>query len=341
MKKLIIIPTLLLIHSCSSPKPVHRQIACSDCEKSEPIDQSVTTAPDYCSGGQKGTDKERFSRGVNTDNDQVTLNIGYQVVSGVKSVGGYDLYSDQMGPSATYVEEGVEYPTDDEYVGLMYPRRVYSDSFLGRGKENSFEIVDSPVRTDFEGKSDKVKGRYVSTDMRITQYSFFPRKNVPAIKMEGDKFILTLTTGEEIVVDKNTGHVISGVAKEVAAKNPLQNRVDAQGNKNIRQFPDTDFVYQGEGLYIETHLGYSKDEKKPGSIVPVKALVDGKWQECKLKSDELWVSNFGYYLPQGHENFLSSGWSCTRFKFQRDEDLYKLIKKKCPTFKFPKLIHGN
>ena len=337
MKKLIIIPALFLIHSCTSHKQIHRQIACTDCEQSEPIDQSVITPADFCSGGQKGTDKERFSRSVNTGNDNVSFNVGYQVVNGVKSVSGYDLYSDQMGPASTYYEEGVEYPVD-EYIGLMYPKRLYSDTFLGRSKEGTFEVIDSPVRTDFEGKTTKINGRYVSTDMRINQYSFFPRKVVPAIKMRETEFELTLTTGEKIVVDKKTGRVISGVAKEVPPKNQLENRVDAQGNKNTRQYPDTDFIYEGDGLYIETHVGYSVDEKKPGSIVPVKALVDGKWQECKLKSDDLWVSNYGYYLPQGHENFLSSGWSCTRYKFQTDEELYKMIKKKCPTFKFPKLI---
>lgn len=337
MKNFILISSLILIHSCSSYKKPERQIACVDCEQAEPIDQAQITAADYCSGGQKGTEKQRYSRSVNTGNDEVTLNIGYLESQGTKKVSGYDIYSYQMGPSSTYVEDTVEYLPDED-IGLMYPKRVYSDSFIGRGKDGNFEIVDSPVRTDFIGKTATINGRYVSTDMRITQYSFFPRKNVPAIKKTESEMILKLTTGEEIVIDIKTGHVVSGVAKEVAPKSQIENRVDAEGNKNIRQYPDTDFSYQGEGIYIETHLGYSKDEKKPGNIVPVKAFVDGKVQECKLRSDDLWVTSYGYYLPQGHENFLSSYWNCTRFKFQKDEELYYMIKKKCPMFKFPALI---
>lgn len=328
---------------------VNKKVVCTQCEQlkaqqdkdevlapyeaSGPIDQSLKTPKDFCAGNKQGDDRETYSQSAYSDSDnEISMDITYQEKAKDKanrSVGGHEVSADRMGKAYTYVEEGVEYPTED--MALMYPRRSYESEFRGRGKEGTFDIVDSPVREEFENK--KLKERFVSTDMRITQYSFFPRKKIPAIKKRDDKIIMQLTTGEEFTIDAKTGRVVAGVAKDVAPKNQIEVRP-----ANTRTFPDSDFSYQGEGIYIETKVTYNKDEKKPGSIVPVRAMVDGKLQECKLKSDDLWTRDYGYYLPQGHEKYLSSGWDCTRFKFEKDEELYEMIKQKCPSFKFPALI---
>lgn len=327
---------------------VNRKVSCDKCEQekqlqnldevlapheaSEAIDQSKKTEKDFCAGGQKGTERKKYSQSVHYDSDNdVSVNILYQQNGEDQQnrvVGGYDISADRMGQGLPYVEEGVEYTGEDAQT--MYPKRSYSDSYEGRGKQSVFEIVDMPVKEVYENK--KLKERYVSTDMRMTQYTFFPRKNVPSIKKRDDKIIMKLTTGEEIVVDAISGRIVSGAAKSIPAKNPVEIRPT-----NKRTFPDNDFSYQGEGLFIESKVTYNKDERKPGSIVPVKALVDGKWQECKLKSDDLWAYDYGAYLPQGSDGYFSSEWSCTRFKIETDEEFYALIKKTCPTFKFPPL----
>jgi hypothetical protein len=327
---------------------VNRKITCTQCEQmkkieqddevrfpyeaSGPIDQSLTTAKDYCAGGQKGTELEKyFQSAYSTPDDEVGVNITYLEKSkntANRTVNGHDVDADKMGKSYTYIEDGVEYPVDE--MELMYPTRSYQQEFLGRGKEVTFEIIDSPIREEFVNK--KLTQRFRSTDMRITQYAFFPRTLIPAIKKRDDKLIMKLTTGEDIVIDAKTGRIAGGVAKDVAPKNQIEVRPT-----NKRTFPDSDFSYQGEGLYIETKVTYNKDERKPGSMVPVKAIVDGQPQECKLKSEDLWIRDYGYYLPQDHENFLSSYWECKRYKFEKDEELYDLIKKTCPTFKFPPL----
>ena len=243
-------------------------------------------------------------------------------------VGGHDVRSKKVGKAYSYIEEGVEYPAEE--MPVMYPRRSYQSEFLGRGKEVVFEIIDSPVKEEYENK--KLKERFVSTDMRITQYYFFSRKKIPAIKKRDDIIIMQLTTGEEFIIDAKSGCVASGVAKDVPTKNQTEVRP-----KNTRTYPDSNFSYQGDGLYIESNVTYSVNERKPGSVVPVKAKADGNVQECKLKSDDLWIINYGYYLPQAHEKYLSSYCECTRLKFEKDEYLYEMIKKKCPTFKIPAL----
>ncbi|MBA2406163.1 MAG: hypothetical protein H0V66_15415 [Bdellovibrionales bacterium] len=331
---------------------IEKKITCTQCEEmkkieadeevlapheaSGPIDQNLKTAKDFCAGNQEGIDKETYFQGVFSDSDnEISVDVTYQEKAKDKAnrtVGGHDVRAERMGKGYSTIEESVELPADE--TPLIYPRRSYQQEFMGRGKEGTFEIIDSPVKEVFENK--KLVERYLSTDMRITQYSFFPRNNIPAIKKRDDKIIMRLTTGESIVIDAKSGRVINGAAKDLPPKNQTEIRPT-----NTRTFPDSDFSYQGEGLYIESKVTYNKDERSPGSIVPVKAMVDGKLQECKLKSDDLWTSDYGYYLPQEHEKYLSSYWSCKRFAFEKDEDLYAMIKKKCPTFKFPALILKN
>lgn len=325
-----------------------RKVTCSQCEQlkktealdgalqpyeaSEPIDQSKITPKDYCSGNQKGTAREKYSQGIVGESDtDLSVSATYQQEGPDQSkriVAGYDVSVDKMGKAFTSVEDGIE-STGEDYPPL-YPNRSYSASFEGRGKEGVLSIVDSPVKEVYQNK--KLKERYLSTDLRITEYSFFPRKNVPAIKMREGKTFLKLTTGEEVIIDSKSGRIVSGVAKEVPPKNQIEIRAT-----NKRIYPDNEFSYVGDGLYIESRILPNKDEKKPGSVISVRAIVDGKKQECKLRSEEIWKYEYGYYLPQGHKDYLSSMWSCTRYKFETDEDFYKMIKKNCPNFELPSL----
>lgn len=308
-------------------------------EFSEAVDQSKLTDKDYCTGGQAGLERTKYSMGIFSNDLDISVNITYQQKGEDKATRypvGYDVYAQRMGVGMPYIEEGIEYPAD-EYPGSQFPKRVYSHNFEGRGKEGNLQVVDSPVREEIAENGKKVKERFLSTDMRLNEYSFFPRLVVPSIRKREGKIQMRLGTDEEIVLDESTGRIISGVAKEVPAKNMIEKRLDKLGNGNTRTFPDTDFVYTGDAIWIEHKVTYNNDETKPGNTVVAKANVEGKVQECKLKSDNIWTRNWGYYLPQGHEKFLSSSWQCTKYKFEKDEDLYALIKKTCPAFKFPPL----
>jgi hypothetical protein len=339
---------LVFIASCSNTNKLSRHTASegvipidlSDVqapyEANDPIDQSLVTAKDYCTGGQVGTNRQKYGNSFYSDYDAgVSLNITFQQEGEDRNNRipvGYDFYAERMGGPAQLLFSD---STPEDEIEMIYPKRVYSQDYEGRGKENSFSVVDSPVREDYKGTGNKRKvyERYVSTDMRIINYAFFPRKVTPSVRKRDFRVIMTLTTGESIVLDDKSGRIISGVAIELPAKNPVEKRP-----ANTRTFPDTDFVYQGEGIYIETRVSYNLNESRPGNLVPVRGYADGKLQECKLKSEDIWVRDYGYYLPQGHERFLSSGWQCTRYKFQTDEELYAMIRKKCPTFKFPPMV---
>ena len=324
----------VICEKCEQEKKMqNRDEILSPEEASEPIDQNKVTEKDFCAGNQKGNAREKYSQGVFSDSDNgVSIDVTYQQQGEDKEhrvVGGYGIDADRMGPQGySYIEEGVEYSSEE--MAPMYPQRTYSDSYEGRGKESVFEIVDMPVKEVFKDK--KLVERYLSTDLRMTQLTFFPRKNVPSVKKRDNKIFMKLTTGEEITVDTKSGRVVSGVGKEIPAKNKVEVRPT-----NKRTYPDADFSYQGEGLYIESKVTSDKDERKPGSVVPVKALVGGVLQVCKLKSEDIWQYDYGSYIPNGQEGHLSSEWSCTRLKFQKDEELYDLIKKTCPAFKFPLL----
>lgn len=339
---------------CAQDKPYARTAPCMNLQKqstpveddpkapwefSESVDQSKVTAQDYCTGGQAGNQRTKYANGIFSNEFDVSINVTYQQQGEDKSTripAGFDVYAERMGIGMPYVEEGVEYPAD-EYPGPQYPKRVYGIDFEGRGKESNLQIVDSPVREEFVEKGKKLNERFLSTDMRLTGYNFFPRLVVPSVRVREGKISLKLGTGENIEVEASTGRVIGGVAKEVPAKKMIEKRLDKLGNGNVRTFPDTDFIYTGDAIWIETKVTDSLDEKKPGNLVTARANVDGKVQECKLKSENIWVRNWGYYLPQGHDRYLSSGWQCVKFKFETDQELFTMIKKTCPTFKFPAL----
>lgn len=338
---------MLLISACSNTNKVSRSTATegvvpvdlSDVrapyEANDPIDQSLVTPKDFCAGNQAGTTRQKYSNTVYSDYDEgVSLYVTFQQEGDDKQKRipvGHDFYAEKMGlPMQQLFSDS----TPEDEIEMVYPKRTYGQDYDGRGKESSLSIVDSPIREDYKGTGTKRKvyERYLSTDMRISNFAFFPRKVVPSVRKRDGQVILTLTTGESFILDDKTGRVVGGVASEFPAKNQVEKRPD-----NTRTFPDTDFVYHGDGIFIETRVGYNSNEASPGNLVPVRAIVNGKTQECKLKSEDIWVRDYGYYLPQGHERFLSSGWQCTRYKFQTDQQLYELIRKNCPTFEFPVL----
>lgn len=329
-------------------KEVTKDVVCAQCEQakkaeedqdvlanheaSEAIDQSQPTPDDFCGDGVKGSKNDKYSQSVHYDTvNDVSVNIEYQEKPAgnkdKRTAGGYDVSAEQMGEGKPLIEDGNVIST--EVAQPLYPKRSYSNQYYNRGKENNFEIIDGPVKELSRGGAPYE--RYNSTDLRITQYAFFPRKVVPSVKHRGDKIIMKMTTGEEIVVNAKSGKIESGAAKDIPAKKGVETR---KGGADVRTYPKTDFAYTGDALYIQSQLTAAKDAKEPGSIVSVKALVDGKPQECKVKSEDIWEYKSGFYIPSDEQ----SKWSCAKFKFEKDEELYDLVKNKCPSFKFPALV---
>lgn len=299
-------------------------------ELSTPIDQAQSTPKDYCFNNENGTNLEKYSQTKHWDDEGGgQLSVTFLKDKGSeepKSVEGIRITADKFGKEAPYVEEGVAYPEDSP----MVPHRNYDYDFDGRNKEATFVLLDWPVKEIYNPQG-KVIERSTSTDLRMTNYMFFPRKVVPSAARRDDKIYMTLVTGEKVIFDAKTGKVIGGAFEE-------KEKVNVETRPREKRFyPPASFNYRGEGMWLEAPVTNDKDYRKPGSLIPLKSVVNGVESKCNMPSEELYEYNWGYRLPQGSEGWLNSGWTCYKFKFETDQALYEAVKKKCPTFKFPPL----
>lgn len=299
-------------HDESQAEPTYSRI--------EEIDHSKKTADDFCRGGLfkvRGTSNEI----LNNPKDQVVVSIFNMKNDIILPISSHEILSGKFGKGFFQKRKINKTITISE---TLYPTRQYSQNFAGRGKENIFEVVDASIATT---TSKKGKKSYYLNDenLRISQYTFFPRKVVPAIKVDDQKIVMTLTTGEIINIDKKTGRVVSGVAVE----NIVDNNT-VKDKRGLLTYPDTDFSYKGEGLFIKTILTQGKDQRGPGSNVEVQAYADGTLQSCPLKSQEIWETKAG--------KDSEGKWVCKKIVPETDQDFYKIIREKCPDFKFPPLV---
>lgn len=295
------------------------------------IPQDYETPDDYCFSNEAGTGKEKYSRFKDT-NDELGGSLSEVEVKypdGKIQVEGFGIDADQFSKSYDYVEDG---KTPEDYYTKLYSSRSFDIDFDGRGKEFEISIADFPVKEKFNSQG-KLTDRYTSTDMRLSLYTFFPRNVLPKYNVVDDEIEVTLPTGEKMVFDKNTGKVKESVFKEVPSSNYLVNK----GSSTLR-YPDKDLSYQGEGMWIESKIN-SKDERRPGHKVIVRSRRNGQVSKCELKSEDIWEYNSGFRLPMDHPKRISSGYRCIKLKLKTDEDYYKMVKDKCPSFVFPKLVN--
>jgi hypothetical protein len=286
------------------------------------IKTSSSTPDDFCAAGMEGALHGKITESHSPgEEDDASFDFKYHSSDDGRKLVGLNINSYDYGPKLKSFD-------DDS---SLTPRRTYNYNFAGGLKENSFSVTDAPIREKFH--KGVVADRFISSDLRTTTYTFFPRKRPPAIQKSESEVKITLTTGEEIIVDAKTGRIKSGKAKETAAKDAVKYRAS---DKLI--YPEADFQYEGDGLFIVSKLDHRKDEQRPGNQVSVKAYANGQLQECSLEAEQIWEKKFGYYLPKEHPKYLSSYWSCTKIKFDRDEELYEMIRKKCPGFQFPELV---
>ncbi|MBY0516960.1 MAG: hypothetical protein K2P81_08635, partial [Bacteriovoracaceae bacterium] len=298
-------------------------------EMSGPMDLSASTPKDYCFGNENGTTKEKYMTTKYADYDNgADLQVTFVREKGSEEMGrvdGFELSANRYGKSLPYIEEGETYPEDE-----MIPHRDYGYDMDARNKEAMFTLLDWPVK-EIYAPNGKVIERYRSTDVRMTNYMFFPRKVIPSVSRRQDKIFMTLVTGEKVVFDAKSGKVVDGAFIEKEKVN-VETRP-----KEKRFYPNASFNYRGEGMWLEAPITNDKDYRKPGSLVPIKSIVNGVESKCNMPSESLFEYNWGYRLPQGSEGWLNSGWSCFKFKFEDDESFYKAVKAKCPAFKMPPL----
>lgn len=86
------------------------------------------------------------------------------------------------------------------------PRREYAFLFADRARENIYLTINDDV---------KMTGRF-SHDNMFRELHFFPRRQLPSIKMDRAKGVirLTLPTGEPVLVDPDSRELVGGALSE-------------------------------------------------------------------------------------------------------------------------------
>lgn len=279
----------------------------------------------------------RFEAGLNQDRHQGYLEgnqTGFSLMgqfrrleNGEKRFDGFEISSRYYGEKRKQVDAGVESEKD-----FVFPNRAYGFDFEGRGNFISFSVVDMPVKEIFKmvsvnGKAQKqLKERYESTSIRITNYNFFPRNYIPNYLVENGEVKVYLPTGEEATFDQATGRVKDGVFSEEVSSTYIK-----QGANSNLIFPNKTFSYTGKGIWIESRITGAADEREPGHKVKIKTLNGQKIQSCEIKSEEVFKFCNGYRLPPEDPKYSSSKYSCVKIKFDKDDDFYEFVKKRCPT----------
>jgi hypothetical protein len=144
--------------------------------------------------------------------------------------------------------------------------------------------------TDYNGS-----GR--TSDYLETILYFLPRKNQMHVEEVADRLVVTLTTGEEVILASKNRTIISGILSEEA--------VDLNPDRSQRKQPRVH--YKGKGLVIRSDSRGSD----PRLSSSVQILKEGL-KPCKLPGKVFWTQ----------EGF-------PKFRFVSDEEAYKVIAEKC------------
>lgn len=112
------------------------------------------------------------------------------------------------------------------------PRREYAFHFADRARENIYLAINDDV---------KLSGRF-SHDNMFRELHFFPRKQLPALKVDHGRGLIevTLPTGEEVLFDQDNMEVVGGALKE--------SPIDFNRSRHLRRNPEV--RYQGKFLAI-------------------------------------------------------------------------------------------
>ena len=136
---------------------------------------------------------------------------------------------------------------------------------------------------------------------------FFPRNNLPAIWVSGERYIVTLPTGERVEFDAKTIEVLAGVFAETA--------VDLNPDRKARRFPGINYL--GKGLTVRADArGVDPRIGKTATITTPKPASDCEkgtaCSQCQVPSKELW--------HQGGP---------VRFRFSTDQEFDRYLLSRC------------
>lgn len=179
--------------------------------------------------------------------------------------------------------------------------RTWHFQFTDRARESIYMVVrDQP----FSGRDSHVN---MQTEMHL-----FPRNVVPSIKDLGDRYRVTLPTGETVDYDRKSREVIAGPFKEQA--------IDYNSNRQARANPKID--YNGNGLSIKVsqrgeNPRYAEiwGQKKSATI----SYPSKYSKSCSLSPALLW----------DHKKVAGEDTPPLTPLYKTDLELYKIVERHC------------
>lgn len=179
--------------------------------------------------------------------------------------------------------------------------RRWNFQFVDQARESLYMVVrDQPF-----------SGRDSHTNMQ-TEIHLFPRKYIPSVKDLGEHYQVVLSTGEQMLFDKNSREVISGPFKE----SPIDYDQDRFKRKNPL------IHYEGEGLMIKiSQRGENpRYEEVWGQKKMATVSFPSKYSKpCQLRPSLLW----------DHRKIKGEDTPSLMPLYKTDEDLYKIVEREC------------
>lgn len=182
--------------------------------------------------------------------------------------------------------------------------RQYTFLFPDRARENIYLAINDDV---------KLSGRF-SHDNMFRQLLFFPRRELPSLRLDRNKgqIDITLPTGEPVVFNRDTLEIVGGVLRE--------SPIDFNRNRYRRHNPQVD--YQGKYLAISVdQRGESPRRARIwGQNKLATAYYPAKYKKpCRLSPKYLFDQRPKRGDTEPRLTMLHSD----------DEALYKVVEKRC------------
>jgi hypothetical protein len=183
-------------------------------------------------------------------------------------------------------------------------RREYAFMFADRARENIFLTVNDDV---------KLSGRF-SHDNMFRELHFFPRRQLPTLRVDQAKGLLevTLPTGEPVLFDRNTMEMIGGALSE--------NPIDFNRSRHQRRNPAVH--YRGDYLAVTVaQRGEAPRRAKVwGKTKYAEVHYPAKYDKaCRLSPAAIWDQR-----PKPGDNDPK-----LTMLHKSDQEIFELVERRC------------
>ncbi|HHI77496.1 MAG TPA: hypothetical protein ENJ94_10000 [Gammaproteobacteria bacterium] len=194
-------------------------------------------------------------------------------------------------------------------------RRVNPRGLRGSGarREFLFQFPDRAREETFLSVLDDVRlSRRYSHDNMFRELHFFPRRQLPSLVREGDRFRVHLPTGETVWFDARSAEIVGGVLRE--------SPIDFNRNRHARHNPRID--YRGEGLLIT--VAQRGEAPRRARVWGQRKYAEVRYparyrKTCRISPALLWDQR-----PRPGDSDPRLTW-----RLKSDEAVFDLVEKRC------------